>query len=191
MTYDGIGSRHRGYDDQSVRQLHTLSKTEEALTMTKGGTMANLDAQIVPGRSAAGIEIGQPIAAVLAAESDLLVAEPVINQVLGDTGITRYRSPAVDLFVENGIVTEIMVHDGYRGQLMGRIGIGSTIDDIERLIGPCEEDEFDDLVITNMLGLAFEIAGSFPGLTDPAYRFAPIKEIMIVAAEPISDATPE
>ena len=92
----------------------------------------------------------------------------------------RYRSAMVDLWAGNGRVAQIMVHDGYRGKLMGKIGLGSTIADIERYIGAVEEDEDDSLVIRDFPGLFFEIEGYFPDLQkDPAYRYAPIKEIYV------------
>jgi hypothetical protein len=81
-----------------------------------------------------------------------------------------------------GRVEQIMVHDGYRGKLMGKIGLGSTFADIERHIGAVEEDEEDNLVSRDCPGLVFEIEGYFPDLRkDPAFRFAPIKEICVVS----------
>jgi hypothetical protein len=45
-----------------------------------------------------------------------------------------------------------------------------------------EEDEEDNLVIRDFPGLVFEIEGYFPDLRkDPAFRFAPIKEISVVS----------
>ena len=92
-----------------------------------------------------------------------------------------YRSAMVDLWAIEGNVEQIMVHDGYRGKLMGTISLGSTIADIERYIGSVEEDEEDNLVIRDIPGLFFEIEGYFPDLKDQAFRFAPIKEIYVVS----------
>jgi hypothetical protein len=97
----------------------------------------------------------------------------------------RYRSAMVDVWVIEGTVEQIMVHDGYRGKLMGKIGLGSTVADIERHIGAVEEDEEDNLVIRDFPGLFFEVEGYFseyfPELQqDPAFRIAPIKEINVV-----------
>ena len=95
---------------------------------------------------------------------------------------TRYRSAMVDIGVIKGKVEQIVVHDGYRGKLMGKIGLGSTIADIERHIGAVEEDEEDNLVIRDFPGLVFEIEGYFPDLRkDPTFRFAPLKEISVVS----------
>jgi len=61
-----------------------------------------------------------------------------------------------------------------------RVNSRSTIADIERHIGAVEEDEDDSLVIRDFPGLFFEIEGYFPDLQkDPAYRYAPIKEICV------------
>ena len=85
----------------------------------------------------------------------------------------------VDLWVKEGMVHQIMVHDGYRVKLSGIIGLGSTIGDIERYLGVWEEDEEDNLVIRDFPGMCFEIEGYFPNLKDPTFRFAPIKEIFV------------
>src|SRR5260221_11415623 len=103
-------------------------------------------------------------------------------------GATRFQE-LVDIEEEiehahggQGRVEQIVVHDGYRGKLMGKIGLGSTIADIERYIGAVEEDEEDNLVIRDFPGLVFEIEGYFPDLRkDPTFRFAPLKDISVVS----------
>ena len=65
----------------------------------------------------------------------------------------------VDLWVKDGIVDQIMVHDSYRGKLMDKIGLGSTIADIERHIGAWEEDEEDNLVNSPKTSIAGGIFG--------------------------------
>jgi hypothetical protein len=56
--------------------------------------------------------------------------------------------------------------------------------DIEMQIGAWKEDEEDNLVIRNLPGLCFEIEGSFPGLKDPAFRYALlIKAIFVFKAQ--------
>lgn len=142
----------------------------------------NIEAPIVPGESAAGIQLGSPIEEILREQELHLSPEEVVNPLVPLPIITRYRSAIVDLWVREGIVDQIMVHDGYRGKLMDTIGLGSTIADIERQIGPVEEDEGDNLVIRDLPGLCFEIEGYFPDSRDPAIRHAPIKEICIFKA---------
>jgi len=147
----------------------------------------NIEAPIIPGESAAGIRLGSLIEEVLNEHTNSFDSGEIVKPTFPIRVTTRYRSAMVDLGVIKGKVEQIMVHDGYRGKLMGTIGLGSTIADIERYIGPVEEDEEDNLVIRNIPGLVFEIEGYFPDLQkDPAYRFAPIKEISVVSLSPPS-----
>jgi hypothetical protein len=136
----------------------------------------NIEAPIVPGESAAGIQLGSPIEEVLNEHKNSFRSGENLKY---SRVTTRYRSAMVDVWVIKGKVEQIMVHDGYRGKLKGIIGLGSTIADIERYIGSWEEDEEDNLVIRDLPGVGFEIEGYFPGLKDPAFLHAPIKEIFV------------
>ncbi len=141
----------------------------------------NIDAPIVPGESAAGIQLGSPIEELLNAHTHSFDSGERAKYSFLLRATIRYRSAMVDVWAIEGKVEQIMVHDGYCGKLMGKIGLGSTIADIERHIGAVEEDEEDNLVIPDFPGLFFEIEGYFPDLQkDPAFRFAPIKEIYVV-----------
>jgi hypothetical protein len=139
----------------------------------------NIEAPIVPGESAAGIQLGSPIEEVLKEDTHSFDSGEREKPWFPTLVKTRYRSAMVDVWAGNGRVTQIMVHTGYRGKLMGTIGLGSTIADIERHIGAWEEDEEDNLVLRDMPGVGFEIEGYFPNLEDPAFRNAPIKEIYV------------
>ncbi len=143
----------------------------------------NIDAPIVPGESAAGIQLGSPIEEVLNEHKNSFSSGENLKY---SRATTRYRSAMVDVWVIKGKVEQIMVHDGYRGKLMGKIGLGSTFADIERHIGAWEEDEEDNLVIRDFPGLFFEVEGYFPDYfpdlqKDPTFRHAPIKEIYVVS----------
>lgn len=87
----------------------------------------------------------------------------------------------VDVYAEDWDVTKISVQGGYRGRLMGRLGIGSTIVDIEGIVAPVEENIYDQFVIMGIPCLSFEIAGSFPNRADLAFWSAPIKEITLAS----------
>ena len=141
----------------------------------------NIEAPIVPGRSAAGIQLGSPIEEVLNEHKNAFSSGEVVNISPSFPLNIRYRSAMVDVWAVEGTVEMIMVHDGYRGKLMGKIGLGSTFADIERYIGAWEEDEEDNLVIRDFPGLFFRVEGYFPDLKDPAFRHAPIKEIYVVS----------
>ncbi|HEX3271593.1 MAG TPA: hypothetical protein VHR15_13170 [Ktedonobacterales bacterium] len=121
--------------------------------------MLDLSAPIIPGVSAAGFYIGQfvepngPMAV-------MFVSEPIHNPyVRSSDGVHyRYRSNLVDLWVTNSVIRQIGVHGMYRGKLLDQITLGMTIEDIERLIGPCIEDDEDNLAIAGVAGLCFEVA---------------------------------
>jgi hypothetical protein len=149
--------------------------------------MADLDAPIIPGQSAGGIVVGSRIEAVLRDAGELFTPEPVASPFIPESErCTRYRSPAIDLWVKDGIVTQVGVHDGYRGKLSGAVGIGSTVGDLEDCIGAWDEDREDELVILGVPGLIFDMASECPACLRAAgqpYRHVPITEFYAFAPE--------
>ena len=92
----------------------------------------DIAAPIIPGREAAGIRLGSPLHGDLAHE-------------------------AVRLFGSSGLVKQIAVRAGYLGHIAGTpLGIGSTIREIEHIMGPVVEDEKDNLVVQGSDGWCFE-----------------------------------
>lgn len=141
-------------------------------------------APLIPGKSAAGIRIGSSIERVLQDQGTHFLAEEVQHPFFPRTvPLMRYRSAMVDLWIKAGIINQIMVHDGYAGKLLESIGLGSTIADIEAHIGPCEEDEEDNLVIQHLPGFCFVVEGLFSSLNDPAFRRAPIRQMYVFLIE--------
>jgi hypothetical protein len=118
----------------------------------------DLDAPLLPDEAAGGCHIGQSIDELRAWAGEWLRIEPVLDYRHQPAGLTRYRSEALDLWVTSeGRISQIGVHGPYRGTLFGRIRLGMTIDDIERLVGPCAEDSEDNLIIRGVRGLAFDV----------------------------------
>jgi hypothetical protein len=137
-------------------------------------------APIIPGQSAAGIRIGTPVEAILKKQEIPFITEKIQNPFVAHSlPLMRYRSAMVDLWAEAGVINQIMVHNGYTGQLRSTIGLGSTIADIEKQIGPWGEDEEDNFVIQNLPGLCFAVEGYFSDLKDPALRLAKIIEMYV------------
>src|SRR5690242_5627045 len=105
-------------------------------------TMLDLDAPIVPGQSAGGFQIGRPIDEILRTDSDHLRQEQIYDYRGQPSGVSVYRSEAVDLWVhEDGAIRQIGVHGSYRGKLFDQVQLGMTIDDLEQLVGQCHEDD--------------------------------------------------
>jgi hypothetical protein len=141
--------------------------------------MIDLRAPIIPGVSAAGFHIGQFIERSGPVGTSF-VREPVYNPFVRSSDTGRYRSESVDLWVADSLVKQIGVHGVYRGKLLGQMMLGMTIEDIERRIGPCMEDDEDKLVIAGIEGLRFDVAwrpnrpAKELDLRLPELRFAPI-----------------
>lgn len=153
--------------------------------------MLDLDAPIVPGQSAAGYRIGMPIDEMPQEEQALFQPRPVLDNRGQPTGQTCYASDHVYLWVDAaGSIYSIGAGNGYRGKLFGSIGLGMTIDDIERLVGPVALDEWDWLSIFGVWGFDFEIdwhptretprlPGGHPDFTLPECRFAHIVSLSV------------
>jgi hypothetical protein len=132
----------------------------------------NLDAAIVPGKSAAGVFIGDNI------EDILHHAKPFTITDLSQE--KRYQFGSVSLWVNReGKIKQIGLYPGYRGKIANLIGIGSTISDVISSLGVVVEDEEDNLVIDGSPGWCFDSSQwrfSKPGVPDTS---ATITEIFI------------
>lgn len=150
--------------------------------------MIDCNAPIIPGKSAGGIAVGSRIEDVLRDAGDLFTATPVVNPFFPESEwLTRYRSSAVDLWVKDGRVEQVGVHDHYRGKLADCIAVGSTVGDVEDYIGAWEENFEDVLVVPSLPGLCFEVSGGeCPACRREAgqtYRHIPISELFVFAPE--------
>ena len=110
--------------------------------------MFDLNAPIIPGESAAGVRLGQPIKDILAYQSPDVVTE--IND------LEKYQFGSVHLWVNAGKISQIGLYAEYRGRLKESIGIGSTIEEVQNSLGKIEEDEDDNLVVAGISGFCFE-----------------------------------
>ncbi|HST90204.1 MAG TPA: hypothetical protein VLJ14_17650 [Ktedonobacterales bacterium] len=150
--------------------------------------MLDLDAPILPGRGAAGIHLGDRLEDVLRASAGLFTEARVGNACLCDPWSTSvFRSASVDLSHRDGRVSQITVHNGYRGRLHGAVGLGSTPAEIARAIGPWEEVDADVYGIACLPGLAFGVAGWFVTAAHPGLRTAPIREIAVFAPDELGE----
>ena len=102
--------------------------------------MIDLDAPIVPGKSAAGVFVGTAV-------SDLLLT-------VGTHAITKLSSGerhdlgAVKVWAKDGVIIQVGVCSGYRGMLQPGVRVGSTISEVEESFGcSVQEDEEDNLVL--------------------------------------------
>jgi hypothetical protein len=110
--------------------------------------MFDLSAPIVPGKSAAGIELGQSIAEIIKNNQP--------TNVQSYEKSTRYCFNSVDLWIEVGRVIQIGVKRGYHGVVQGAIGIGSSIYDVQLTLGKVIHDDEDNLTVPTIAGWCFE-----------------------------------
>ncbi len=110
--------------------------------------MFELNAPIIPSKSAAGISLGQSIETVLHANSP--------SSVCSLSKSEKLSFDSVDLWVKDGRVTQIGVKSRYEGTIHSTIGIGSTIAEVQSAIGEVILDDEDNLVVSNEDGWCFE-----------------------------------
>jgi hypothetical protein len=131
-----------------------------------------LDAPIVPGKSAAGISLGDNINDIL------LLAAPFTIRDWSQGKCYQFGSVIVWANGE-GKVQQVGLYPGYTGKIAGTIGNGSTIGEIIALLGVVVEDEEDNLMVQGLSGVCFESSEwhSLQSATaDPA---ATVREIFI------------
>lgn len=80
--------------------------------------MIDLDAPIVPGKSAAGVFIGSVV-------SELLATVDAHSTTKLSSG-ERHDLGTVKVWAKDGVITQIGVYSGYRGVLQPGIRVGST-----------------------------------------------------------------
>jgi hypothetical protein len=109
----------------------------------------DLDAPIIPGAAAAGLQIGDDIRKILA------FAKPDEAHEL--VGFTIHRFGPVKVWSSSNAVSQIGVYEGYHGALNNHIRIGSTIAHVQEFFGrEVKEDDDDNLVLVDYPGLCFE-----------------------------------
>ena len=95
-------------------------------------------------------------------------------------GIVKYFFNCVKVWSQNGIVQQIEVDQGYRGLLETRIGIGSTIVEVENSFeSEVIEDEEDNLVVKGQRGWSFETEHWVNGQSVDTNRTARISSILV------------
>jgi hypothetical protein len=107
------------------------------------------EADIIPGRSAAGLRIGDRVPgwARAMASSTTKISR---NLELLDLGSVR-------LWGKDGSIHQIGVGEGYKGRLEGTsVGIGSTIAQVVDALGAVVEDDEDNLVVPSRPGWCFD-----------------------------------
>lgn len=119
--------------------------------------MLDSSAPVVPGQRAAGVVLGSPMADVLGAVPEITFRMEPVHDAAGQRTRQRvYRSVMVDLWEGDGRVVQVRVHGPYAGRCLGRIGIGSTLAEVEAELGPVVENADGDYMIADVPGLLIQ-----------------------------------
>lgn len=108
--------------------------------------MLDLRAPIVPGKSAAGVMLGQ-------SAQEIRVTPKAVSTLDGGEFL---EFDSVFLWVVDGLVDRICVSGVYGGLIGDTVGIGSTLQQAQDSLGPVIEDESDNLVVVGLPGLSLE-----------------------------------
>lgn len=112
-------------------------------------TVFDLRAPIEPGKSAAGLTIGDAVAKV--SQTGCSTSRKLAN------GFEMLDLGPIRVWARGGVIDQIGVRGEYRGHLSGTtIGIGSTIQQVQDAIGPVLEDDEDNLIVAQLPGICFE-----------------------------------
>ncbi len=120
--------------------------------------MIDLNAPIIPGESAAGIYVGQPISELLGQQNPIAV-EKLEN-------VTRYEFGPVWVWTRNDLIDQLGLFQGYNGELPEGIVVGAQMSEVKEKIGDIFEDEEDNLCVINSPGWCFETC-QWNNLHDP------------------------
>ena len=107
-----------------------------------------LTAPLLPGHSAAGIRLGQPVAEVL-----LHASAPVLEKL---PTLTVYRFGAVWVWARDGRVDQVGDFDGYTGTLPSGVCLGMPLVEVQRRTGPVVEEWEDTLMVKGSDGWCFD-----------------------------------
>jgi hypothetical protein len=116
----------------------------------------------MPGRSAAGINLGTSVADVLQGNSDLVQDPPV-------AGWSAIRGSFVTLVARDGIVHEVIVHGEYCGKLRDLIGVGSPVAQVTAILGTWHKGTYgNEIEVPAVPGVFFETEPPGPKPPDQA-----------------------
>jgi hypothetical protein len=138
--------------------------------------MFDLNAPIIPGKSAAGLSIGQEVVPTM------VFSHPIKTIALNDQ--MKIISDCVTLWIKNNKITQIGVSGKYHGRINDVIGIGSSINEVQRVLGQVIEGEEDNLIVPNIPGWCFETEEWHNGLLLEDNFNACISHIFVYSEHP-------
>jgi hypothetical protein len=108
----------------------------------------DLHASIIPKLSAAGVKIGDSIQKIISNNPDFEMDN------IGETSLYHFEN--ICLWVIAQKVTQISVFNNYRGMIHNKIGLSSTIQEVQNEFGEISQDEDDNFITPSQTGWSFE-----------------------------------
>ncbi len=132
----------------------------------------DLKATIIPGKSAAGFELG--------IKKESLSKELIEKFVANDLGNTLSSSNVI-LYFQKNILTQIAVKRNYQGKLESGLGLNDLVKTFSKAYGKFIEGYEDQLIFENLGGLCFEVDETKYSSENWTFKIPslPIKELYI------------
>lgn len=112
--------------------------------------MLDLDADIEPGRAAAGLVLGDSVSSLRGLGRPIRPHASCVGVEIIDLG-------PVQVWATDGEIDQILVRSGYAGTIAGtQVGIGSSLDRFVREVGQLIEDDDDVLLCPAVPGISVE-----------------------------------
>ena len=138
--------------------------------------LIDLRAPIEPGKTAAGLSIGDAV-------EKLSQAGCSTTRKLAD-GLELFDFGPIRIWARGGVIDQIGVRGEYSGHVIGTtIGIGSTIQQVRDAIGPVLEDDEDNLIVAHLDGVCFETGTWRGGRTVEENLDAKLTDIFVFACK--------
>jgi len=112
----------------------------------------DLNAPILPSMGAAGISLGASITELT--QKNNFLSDNYFKRLESDYIVYRFES--VTLWTTDSLVSQISVHNKYRGKLLNDIHIGIPKSSVEKKYGSFVLDIEDNLIIGSINGVCFE-----------------------------------
>jgi hypothetical protein len=107
---------------------------------------------IIAGKEIAGFQLGWTL-------EDLLqkIGTNYTSERRSETTVIYYKCFTFFILDHDNKVEQITVGMDFQGKFLGKIGIGSTLQDVEKYIGKWEDD-LDVYIVPQYKGICFELA---------------------------------
>ena len=121
----------------------------------------DLNAEIVPGQSAAGFSLGTEKNDIEKQVLDSFEFIEIHSKYSPNSPpLHEYRTADLILHFNQDLLTQIRLIGYYKGKLKSNLGLGDLVKDFELHYGQMTEGDEDELIFTNLKGMCYEVDDS-------------------------------